>query len=98
DALDARDVVDGLEQAGKITTWIVRSLIVVDDLPQKLHFPAPTLCRVVHFGDDIGFGSHALVAPRVRHDAEAAEFVAPLDDRDVRLDRITAARHAQRPR
>ena len=38
------------------------------------------------------------MAPRVRHDAEAAEFVAPLDDRDVRLDRITPARDAQRPR
>ena len=33
------------------------------------------------------FGAHPLVATRVRHHAERAVVVAPLDDRDVRLDR-----------
>ncbi len=52
--------------------------------------------RLAGFGDDRRGRPHALVAARVRHDAERAELVAPFDDGDVRLRRIGAARDAER--
>src|SRR4030095_16927990 len=58
----------------------------------------PGVRRVADFRQDVGLGAHALVAARVRHYAEAAELIAALDDRDVRLDRIVSRRHAKRPR
>ena len=77
---------------------IVRRVVVVDDLPEQLHFAVAAGGRLAHLGQDVGLRAHPLVAARVRHDAEAAELVAALDDRHVRLDRIAAPRHAERKR
>jgi hypothetical protein len=48
--------------------------------------------------DDLGHGPHALVTACVGNDAERAELVAALDDRDVGLDRVGAPGDAQRER
>jgi hypothetical protein len=53
---------------------------------------------VPRVGEDVRDRPHPLVAARVRHHAEGAELVAAFDDRDVGLDRIAAARDAQRER
>src|SRR5205823_407808 len=53
--------------------------------------------RLVDLLEYVCLGPHAFVAPRVRHDAEAAEFVAAFDDRDVGLHRIVASRDPERP-
>src|SRR6266849_2913837 len=80
DALDAGDVVDGLEEAGEVARRLVRRLVVVDDLAEQLYFLVAAGRRVADFREDVGLWTHALVAARVRHHAEAAEFVAALDD------------------
>ena len=51
--------------------------------------------RLPHFLEDVPLRPHPLVAARIRHDAERAELIAPLDDRHVRLDGIVAARDAE---
>jgi len=98
DPVDAFDLVDGLQQAGEVAGRIVRRGVVIDDLAQQLHFPPSARRGLPHLGDDVGLGPHAFVAARIRYDAEAAEIVAPFDDRDVGLDRVVPPSHPQRER
>jgi hypothetical protein len=65
---------------------------MVDDLPEELHLAASAADRLPNLRQDVGLGPHPLVAAGIRNDAEAAELVAPFDDRDVRLHRIGTAR------
>src|SRR6188508_2822717 len=96
--LDAGHVVDGFEEPREIAGGIVGRLVMVHDLPEQLYFRMPAGGRVADFGEDVGFGPHALMAARIGHDAEAAKFVAPLDDGDIRLHRVGASRDAERER
>ena len=96
DALDAGDIVDLGEQLREVAAGIVRRLVVVDDLPEQLDLAAARVDGLADVRQDVGLGAHALVAARVRHDAEGAVVVAPFDDRDVRLDGIAAPRDPQR--
>ena len=98
DPLDARHVVDGLEQPRKVTAGVVGRLVVIDDLAEELHLAEPLAGRGAHLVEDLGLRTHALVAARVRHDAEAAALVAALDDRDPRPDRVVSPRQAERER
>ena len=98
DALDARRRRERLEQRREVAGRIVGRLVVVDDLPEQLHFACARRRRLADLGQDVGLRPHPLVPARVRHDAEAAELVAAFDDRDVGLDGIAAPRHAQRKR
>ena len=90
------DLVHRLEQPGEVAAGIVGRRVVVHDLPEQLHLAAPGRRRLADLRQDVGLRPHPLVAARVRHDAEAAELVAALDDRDVRLhrDRCAASRRA----
>jgi hypothetical protein len=54
--------------------------------------------RLADLGQDVGLRPHPLVPAGIGDDAKAAELVAALDNRDVRLDRIASPRHAKRPR
>jgi hypothetical protein len=94
EALEARHGVHFGEELREVAAGIVRRLVVVDDLAEQLHFLAPRSHGLVHVGEDVGLGPHALVPAGRRHDAEGAVIVAPLDDGDVGPDRIAAARHA----
>ncbi len=98
DPIDARNLVDRFEQPGEVAVGIVRRRVVIHDLAEQLHFAMPGLGRLPHLGQDVGLGPHPLVAARVGHDAEAAELVAPFDDRDVGLHRIAAMGDAERKR
>ena len=71
---------------------------MVHDLPEELYLASAARNDVMDLGEDIRLRPHPLVAARVRHHAEAAEFVAALDDRDVRPGGIAAANDAQRKR
>ena len=84
--------------AAKSHAGVVGRLVVVDDLPEQLDFPGAGVHRVPRLGDDVGRRAHALVAARVRHDAERAELVAAFDDGDVGLERIAAPRDPERKR
>ena len=97
DPLDAVDVVNRFEEPDEIARSVVRRLVMVDDLAEQLHFLAALRRGLAHFSHDVAPGPHALVAARVRYDAEAAELVAALDDRHVGLDRIRAPSDPQRP-
>src|SRR5690348_14751910 len=85
DARDALDIVHRLEQSDEVTGGIVRRLVVVDDLAEQLYFLVPARGRFTDFGEDVRLRAHTFVSARIRHDTEAAEFVAAFDDRDVRL-------------
>ena len=98
DTLDAVDVVHRLEQAGEIAARVVRRLVVVHDLAEQLHFASAVRRGLADLRQDVGLRPHALVAARVRDDAEAAELVAAFDDRDVRLHRVVPPRHPERKR
>ena len=98
DPLDAVDVVDRFEQPGEVARRLVGRLVVVHDLTEQLHFLAAGRGELAHLGQDVGPGTHPLVAARVRHHAEAAELVAPFDDRHIPLDPIVAPRDPERPR
>ena len=91
-------VVHRFEQPGEVAGRIVGRLVVVHDLAEELHLPAPASAASPHLGQDLGLRPHALVAARVRHHAEAAVLVAAFDDRHPRADRIAAARQAERKR
>ncbi len=95
--LDTVDSLHSLEQPGKTARRIVGRLVMVDDLSQQLDFLPACRRGVANFGHDVCLAPHAFMAARVRHHAEAAEFVAALDDGDVRLDWIASSRHAERP-
>ena len=94
----AVDLLQPLQQSREIAAIVVWRLVVVDDLSEQLDFPGARVDRVARLGDDVGSRPHALVAARVRDDAEGAEFVAAFDDGDVGLDGIEASRDAKRER
>src|SRR5687768_16727134 len=96
DPLHAANLVDRFEQAREVARGVVRRLVVVPDLTEELHFSPSAGYRLLDFGQDVRLATHPLVATRVRHDAEATKFVAPLDDGDVRADRIAAPRDSER--
>src|SRR4051812_3249746 len=80
DTCESVDFVQTLEQAGEVAARIVRCLIVVHDLPEKLHFPRAMCDGVSGFRDDVRRRSHSLAATCVRHDTERAVLVAAFDD------------------
>ena len=84
--------------AAKSHCAIVRRLIVIDDLAEKLNLDRALADDMSGFLDDRRGGPHALVTPRVGHDAEGAELIAALDDRHVGLGGVGPARDAQRER
>ena len=84
--------------SAKSHAGVVGRLIVVDDLSEELHFAGAASPRHADVRQDVGDRPHPLVPARVRDDAEGAELVAALDDGDVRLERIGAARNPQRKR
>src|SRR3954466_2922518 len=98
DSREPLDFVEALKETSEVAAWIVGRLIMIHDLPEKLHFPRALCDGLSGFCHDVGRGSHSLVAARVRHDTERAVFVAALDDRHVRLHRIAPARYPQRKR
>src|SRR5581483_12528001 len=81
DAVDTGDAVDRLDQAGEVAAGIVRRLVVVDDLPEQLHLAMPRRGRLGDLRQNVVLRAHPLVPARVGDDAEAAELVAPFDDR-----------------
>ncbi len=86
----------GFEQPAEVARRIVGRRVVVHDLAEQLHFSVARVGGLTDLRHDIRLRPHALVSPRVRDDAEAAELVAPFDDRHIRLDRIGTPRHAKR--
>ncbi len=92
------NLAEPLEQCREIAAGIVGRLVVIHDLPEQLHFPGAGRHGMPRVGNDVGDRPHPFMPARVRHDAERAEFVAALDDRHVRLDRIAPARNPQRKR
>ena len=98
DALDARHVMNRLEQAAEVAIGVVRRAVVVDDLTEQLYLAPPRGSRFADFRENVRLRTHPFVSSRVRHDAETAEFVAAFDDRDVGLDRVAATRHTERER
>ena len=40
DPLDAGDIIDRRKQVGKVARWIVRRLVVIDDLAEQLNLAA----------------------------------------------------------
>jgi hypothetical protein len=68
---------------------------VIHDLAQQLDLPVPGRGRVVHLRQDVGLWPHPFVPPGIRNDAEGAEVVAALDDRDVGLHRVHPPGNAQ---
>src|SRR5215204_5284844 len=80
DPLDTGHVVDAREKIGEVTGGIIRSQVVIDDLPEELNFLAPGGDGLTDVGEDVGRGAHSLVTTRIRHDAERAVVVAAFDD------------------
>src|SRR5438128_938731 len=95
DAPERRNVVDRFQESGKVAVGFVWRLIVVHNLPEQLHFHVSGLSRLAHLSHDVSLRTHPFLAPRVRHDAEAAKFVAPFDDGYVGLHRILPPRDPQ---
>ncbi len=95
-ALDALDVVNRLQQPREVARRIIGGEVVIHDLPEELHFAPPAVGRLADLRHNVGLGPHPFVTAGVRHDTEAAELVAPFDNRHVGLDRIAAPGHAQR--
>ena len=85
DPLHAVNLVDRFEEAGEIAARLVGRIVVIHDLAEQLHLAMSCARRLAHFGQDVGPCPHPLVAAGVGDDAEATEFVAAFDDRDVRL-------------
>ena len=73
-----------LEQGREVAAGVVWRLVVIDDLPEQLDFARTRCDRLTRVGHDLGNRTHPLVPARVRHHAERAELVAPLDDCHVR--------------
>jgi hypothetical protein len=69
---------------------------MIDDLPEELKLAGAVVDRMAGVGENVRDRPHALVPTRVRDDAEGAEFVAALDDRDVGLEWIAATRDPER--
>ena len=95
DPLDARDLMDGFEQAAEVARRVVRGTVMIDDLPEQLDLAATAVSRLANLGEDVALGPHPLMAARVRHDAKAAELIAAFDDRHVGLQRVGPPRHPQ---
>ena len=98
DALDAFDIVHISQEIGELARRVVRRRIVIHDLAEKLNLLAAGLNGVANVGQDVRLVAHPLVAAGVRHHAERAVVVAPLDDRHVGLHGISPVRDAQRKR
>src|SRR6266496_1986573 len=98
DALDTRDLVDGLDEPREVAPRVVWSLVVIHDLAQQLDLPTAARNRLANFGENIGLRTHPFVSAGIRDDAKAAEVVATLDDGHIRLDRIAPPRHTPRKR
>ena len=93
DPVDARHVVNRLQQPAEVARRIVGRRVVVHDLPEQLDLAATLVRRVPNLRQDVSLGTHPLMAAGVGYDAEAAELVAPLDDRHVGLHGIGSPRH-----
>ena len=96
DPLHAVDGVHRFQQAAEIAGRIVRRRVVVDDLAEQLYLTVACIGRFADLRQDVGLRAHPLVPSRIRDDTEAAELVAPFDDRDVGLHRIGAPGHPRR--
>src|SRR5690242_20615631 len=97
-AFDPVDVVDRFEEAWKVAVWIVRRLVVVDDLPEELDLAPAVRRRLAHLRENVRLRPHPLLPPCIWYDAETTELVAAFDDRDIRACRLVAARDSQRKR
>ena len=95
DTLDPGHFVHRLEQARKIAAGVVRSQVVVHDLPEQLYFLAARRRQFRDLAKDFGLCAHPLVTARVRHHAVGAEVVAAFHDGDETLDRVISARQAE---
>src|SRR6188768_4298717 len=98
DSIDARDLVNRFEEPGEIARTVIRSLIVIDNLPKQLHLTVPGLRRRPDLGEDLRLRSHPLLATSVRNHAEAAVLIAALNDRHPRPHWVAATRHGERKR
>src|SRR4030095_15677000 len=98
DPLNSVHLVDCFEESGKIAIGIVGCLIGGHDLPEELYFPESARCGIPDLGDDLRFRTHPLVSARIWNDAEAADLVAALDDRDPGANRVVAPGEAKRER
>src|ERR1017187_493156 len=93
--LDPRDAVHTLQELSEVAGFVIRRLIVVDNLPEELDFAMSRIGRVFHFGQNVRDRPHAFVSSGVRHDAERAEFVASFDNGDPRPYRVAMTHHAE---
>ena len=67
DATNAADRADPLQEGREVTGRVVRRLVVIDDLPEQLHFDAAGVGGALHLGENVADGTHPLVPARVRH-------------------------------
>ena len=85
DALDARDVVDVVEQRGKVGRGVEAfhlAQVGVDVLAQQRHFLHALFGQGDHVGQHVLEGAGDLLAAGVRHHAEAAVLAAAFHDGD----------------
>src|SRR4029077_12275445 len=88
DPLDPVDLVDPLEQGGQIGGRVEIAPVGVDGLAEQGDLAAAGRGEAADLVDDDLGRVAALPAPGRRHDAEGAELLAALHDRDERLEAL----------
>src|SRR5215510_15779310 len=61
-ALNPGHAAHGLEQLGEVAPGIVRSSVMIHDLPQQLNLLPPGVNRVSDLREDVGLRAHPLVS------------------------------------
>ena len=86
----ARDGVDAPDEVGKIHVLVEVAAVGVDVLPQERDVLIPRRDELARLTLDLVRMAGALAPAHIRHDAVGAEVVAPVHDRQPRLDAAVA--------